>query len=215
MHVIISKFGSSGLTRSACAILSTPLYAPEDRLGSPQPANQPRAGPRSASTAGAFGRVDWDKVFLTRVRGSETGMVDEVGQCAVALFRLEVARVGQPLLSVSPEALEEEGRDRDGDQLTSGCVTASTMLFSQDRKTGLAASGEKAEKSRKVWTVNPPLMSRTPSDRRGASAAPNRNCVAGDRSDGIETCNTAPSERERESRSDPVRFFEVVRHFAR
>ena len=67
------------------------------------------------------------------------------------------------------------------------------MLFSQVRKTGLAVSGEKAEKSRKVWTVKPPLMRRMPSERRGASAAPKRYWVAGDRSDGIETCGQASS----------------------
>lgn len=74
-----------------------------------------------------------------------------------------------------------------GKELTSDCETASTMLFSNARKMDLAVSGEKAEKSRKVWTVRPPLISRIPSERKGASAAPNLYCAAGDKSEGIDT----------------------------
>lgn len=108
--------------------------------------------------------------------------MDEVRHRAVALFRLRVYKD-----DVSLFVPLESWKLHYTPPLTSGCVTASTMLFSQVRKTGLAVSGEKAEKSRKVWTVKPPLMRRMPSERRGASAAPKWYCVAGDRSDGMET----------------------------
>lgn len=75
-------------------------HAPEDCLGSPQPTNQPRSVLGPACAAGAFGGVDRDEMFFSRMRSSEPGVVDEVRHRAVALFRLPSAQRRLSVFSV-------------------------------------------------------------------------------------------------------------------